>query len=59
MDLERQAALLKDLFKRRTQSPPTPTDRAVNQLLKGCQIAMHSAVLLASENAQLRVANEK
>lgn len=59
VDLERQAALLKDLLKRRTQSPPTPTDRAVNQLLKGCQMAMHSAVLLASENAQLRAANEK
>jgi hypothetical protein len=50
VDLERQAALLKDLLKQRIQSPPTPTDRVVNQLLKGCQMAMHNAVLLASEN---------
>ena len=58
-DLEHQAALIRDLLKRRTQSPPSPTDRAVKQLLKGCEIAMHGAVLLASENTELRAANKK
>ena len=32
---------------------PTPTNRALDQLIKGCQLAMNSAVLLAQENRQL------
>ena len=38
---------------------PTPENRALNQLVKGCQLAMHSAVLLAEENKQLRSENKR
>jgi DDE superfamily endonuclease/Tc5 transposase DNA-binding domain/helix-turn-helix, Psq domain len=38
---------------------PTPTNRALDQLVKGCQMAMNSAVLLAEENRQLRHENER
>ena len=31
---------------------PTPENRALNQLVKGCQLAMHNAVLLAEEVRQ-------
>ena len=37
----------------------TPTNRALDQLVKGCQLAMNSAVLLAEENRQLRRENER
>jgi hypothetical protein len=33
---------------------PTPENRALDQLVKGCQLAMHDAVLLAEEVRQLR-----
>jgi hypothetical protein len=38
---------------------PTPTNRALDQLVKGCQLAMNSAVLLAEENRQLRHENQR
>ena len=38
---------------------PTPTNRALDQLVKGCQLAMNSAVLLAEENRQLRSENKR
>jgi hypothetical protein len=38
---------------------PTPTNRALDQLVKGCQLAMNSAVLLAEENRQLRDENKR
>jgi hypothetical protein len=38
---------------------PTPENRALNQLVKGCQLAMQSAVLLAEENRQLRSENKR
>ena len=38
---------------------PTPTNRALDQLIKGCQLAMNSAVLLAEENRQLRHENTR
>ena len=31
----------------------------MNQLVKGCQLAIHSAVILVNENQELRVANQK
>lgn len=58
-ELELQSKALKEYIQRRTTSPPSPTDLALNQLVKGCQMAMHNAVLLAEENKQLRVANER
>jgi hypothetical protein len=38
---------------------PTPINRALNQLIKGCQLAINSAVLLAEENRQLRHENKR
>jgi DDE superfamily endonuclease/Tc5 transposase DNA-binding domain/helix-turn-helix, Psq domain len=57
--LELQSKAIKDYIKRRTKSPPSPTDVALNQLVKGCQMAMNNAVLLAEENRQLRAENER
>jgi hypothetical protein len=57
--LELQTKTIKEYLQRRTKSPPTPTDHALNQLVKGCQIAMNSAVLLAAENRQLRAENQR
>jgi hypothetical protein len=57
--LEQQLATIKSYLKAQSKSPHTPTDWALNQLVKGCQMAMQSAALLASENEQLRAANEK
>jgi hypothetical protein len=57
--LELQSKAIKGFLRRRTKSPPSPTDLALNQLVKGCQIAMNSAVLLAEENRQLRAENER
>src|ERR1700722_7221141 len=34
-------------------------DQALSQLLKGCQIAMHSAMLLASQNKKLIAENHR
>jgi hypothetical protein len=57
-ELQLQTDLLKQYLKRRTQSPPSPTEVALNQLVKGCQLAMHSAVLLAHENERLQQENK-
>lgn len=58
-ELQLQTEAIKTLIRYRTQSPPSPTVRAVNQLIKGCEMAMHSSILLAIENKDLRAANEK
>jgi DDE superfamily endonuclease len=55
-ELEKQAKIVRELLQRTSQSP---TNQAVTQLIKGCQIAMHSAVILAKENKELRTANER
>jgi hypothetical protein len=57
--LEQQVATVKGFIQRRSKSPPTPTDTALNQLVKGCELAMQSVVLLAAENERLRIANER
>jgi hypothetical protein len=59
LQLQKQASSIKALIKKRSQSPPTPTDRALNQLIKGCELAMNSAIFLAHENSALRAENEK
>jgi hypothetical protein len=58
-ELEFQAKAIGDFVQRRTAGSSSPTDRAIQQLVKGCQMAMHSAVLLADENKKLRAANER
>src|SRR5450432_1350821 len=57
--LELQSKAIKDCIKYRTRSPLSPTDLALNQLVKGCEMAMNSAVLLAEENRQLRIENQR
>jgi hypothetical protein len=58
-ELESQAKAIGDFIQRRTAGSSSPTDHAVRQLVKGCQMAMHSAVLLADENKRLRAVNER
>ena len=50
--------LLRGLL-RGSHSSPSPTIQAVNQVVKDCQLAIHGATLLASENEQLRIANAR
>lgn len=59
LQLQKQASSIKAFIKKRSNSPPTPTDRALNQLIKGCELAMNSAIFLAHENSTLRAENEK
>ena len=58
-ELEHQTKALRTLLRHYINSPPSSTDQALNQLVKGCQLAMHSAVVLANKNQELRVANQK
>jgi hypothetical protein len=53
--LEKQAQYVQDLLRRQSKSP---TNQAIRQLVKGCQLAMNSATILAEENRKLRIANQ-
>jgi hypothetical protein len=57
--LELQSKAIKEYIRYRIKSPSSPTDLTLNQLVKGCQMAMNSAILLAEENRQLRAENER
>jgi hypothetical protein len=57
--LKKQESTLKKLLRERTYSPPTPSKAALDQLIKGCEMAMNNAILLAKENQDLRAAHEK
>lgn len=57
--LDKQASTIKKLLRHRTQSPPSPTKTALNQLVKGFEIALNGAAILAKENQDLRAAHEK
>ncbi|KAL1956001.1 hypothetical protein VTO42DRAFT_7901 [Malbranchea cinnamomea] len=58
--LELQSEKVKKYLKRCTQSPPSPTTRALDhQLVKGCQMAMHSTAILAAENKAFKTTNAK
>jgi hypothetical protein len=52
--LERQAVVLKRLLRARIQSPSSPAKAALDQLIKGCEMAFNRGVLLAQENLHLR-----
>ncbi|SLM33856.1 transposase tan1-aspergillus niger [Lasallia pustulata] len=52
--LAREYTTIKGLLERRSKSPPSPTEQALKQVVKGCQMAMHNAALLASEIKDLR-----
>jgi hypothetical protein len=57
--LKKQESMLKKLLREHIYSPPTPTKAALDQIIKGCEMAMNNAVLLAKENHNLRAAHEK
>ena len=59
IQLEKQASMLKELLKQRSNSPPTPSKLILNQIIKGAYLSLHSGALLAQDNANLRAANEK
>jgi hypothetical protein len=58
-ELRRQASSIKALLRTRSRSPPSPSDRALNQLVKGFCLTIQGTILLAKENKELRAANEK
>ena len=49
-----ELATLKDVLKPGSKSSPNTTDQALNKMVKGCQMAMYNAVILASEITDLR-----
>ena len=53
--MQLQAEGLRGFIQHRT----SPTEKALCQLVKGCQIAMQNAAILANENTQLRIVNNK
>ena len=57
--LGKQATIIKNLLRKHTNSPPTPSKAALNQLIKGCEMAMNNAILLAHENQDLKASHEK
>jgi hypothetical protein len=59
VELELQSKVIKDYLQHRTKSPPSPTEATLDQLVKGCAMAMNSAILLGEENRQLRAVNAK
>jgi hypothetical protein len=54
--LQQQARLVRDLLCRQSQSPAS---LAISQLVKGCQLAMQSATILAEENTKLRASSQR
>jgi hypothetical protein len=56
-ELLKQADSIRAFLKQRSKSPPSPSQIALNQLIKGCQIAMQNGILLEQENQDLRTAN--
>jgi hypothetical protein len=59
LELQKQTQLLKQCLIQQDQPPPTPTERALNQLVKGCEMAIHNARILASQNQQLLTENKR
>ena len=57
--LGKQEKTLHTRLKTRGRSLSSPTKKLLDQVIKGCQLAMGSATLLAVENQALRAANEK
>jgi hypothetical protein len=56
-NLIRQTNTINRLINQRLDHPNSPTKRALDQLIKGCSLAMNSATILAQENQELRAAN--
>ena len=47
--LAQEYIMIKELLKRRSNSPSSLMKQALERVVKGCQMAMHNAALLASE----------
>lgn len=56
-NLIRQTNTIDRLIRHRLTNPNSPTKRALDQLIKGCSLAMSSATILMQENHDLRAAN--
>ena len=52
--LAQEYTTIKELLKQRSKSPPSSTELALKQVVKGCQMAMRNAAFLASEIKDLR-----
>lgn len=57
--LAKQASSIKTLLRQRSISPGSPTKRALDQLIKGCQLAIYSSVLLAQESRYSSIQREE
>jgi hypothetical protein len=53
------ASSMEVLLRTRSGSSLSPLNRAINQLIKGCLLALQGAVILAKENSDLRAENGK
>ena len=51
--------MLKDLLKQRSKSPPSLSNTILDRIIKGYSEALYNTALLAQENANLRMANER
>ena len=56
--VRRKALSVKKLLKDGSRSPPTPSKQALDEFVKGCELAIYNAGLLAKENSDLRAAFE-
>jgi hypothetical protein len=56
--VHRKCSSVKKMLQRRSKSPPTPTKKVLDELVKGCELAIYNASLLARENSDLRSAIE-
>ena len=58
LEFERQTAHIKDQIVRHQNSSPSAINEAVNQLVKGTQLMVHTAILLKAEVKALQEANQ-
>lgn len=56
--VHRKGSSVRKLLQKRSKSPLTPTKKALDELVKGCELAIYNAGLLARENCDLRSAIE-
>ena len=54
--MHRKASSVKKLLKNGSRSPTSPSKRALDEFIKGCELAIYNASLLVNENCTLRAA---
>ena len=57
--LHRQASSVKKLLKRGSKSPSTPSKKALQQIIKGCETVIYNTAQLVNDNHILRAANKE